>query len=61
MRIVALAKKLNNARYLTRILEQEECQRSDSSASDIVRSVRNGDVEKFADSVVVGSSGIRKC
>jgi hypothetical protein len=44
MRIIAFTQQLHNPRNLPRILEQQECQRSDSGTADIIRGIRDGDM-----------------
>ena len=58
MGIVAFTKELHNPGYLAGILEKEEGQRGNGGTTNIVRGVRNGNVKKLADGIIVCSSCI---
>jgi hypothetical protein len=58
MRVVTLTQQLNDPRHLRRVAEEEESERSDGGATDVVVNVRDGDVEKLADGGVVAGSGV---
>jgi len=60
MRVVTLAKQLNNTRNGTRVLEKQEGKGSHCCSPDIIRRIRNSNMQEFPDGVVVGSSGIRQ-
>jgi len=49
MRVVRLAEELNDAGYLGRRAEENEAERSDGCAADIVIHVGDSDVEQAAD------------
>ena len=53
MGIVAFTKELHNPGYLAGILEKEEGQRGYGCTSNIIRGVRNSNVKKLADGVIV--------
>jgi hypothetical protein len=44
MRVITLAEQLDDPWDLTGVLEEEESERCDSSASDIIRGIGHGDV-----------------
>jgi len=59
--IITFAKQLDNSRNLAGILEEKEGERSNSGTAHVVGCIGNGDMEKLADSSIVGSACISQC
>lgn len=58
VRVVALTQELNNSRHLLRVAEEEEAERRDGRATNVVRNVRDGNVKEFADRRIRTGAGV---
>ena len=58
VRVVALTQELNNSRHLLRVAEEEEAECRDGRATNVVRNVRDGNVEEFADCRIRSGAGV---
>lgn len=58
VRVVALAKQLNDPRHLGRVPAEDETQRGHGRPSNVVRHVRHGHVEQLSNRGIVGRAGV---
>ena len=59
--VVTLTKQLYDTRYLCGVLEQHERQRDDRRSADVVRGIRDRNVQQLANRVVVGRPCVCEC
>lgn len=58
VRVVTLGEELNDPRDLGRVSEEDETESGDGSSSNVVRHVRDGNVEDLPDGLVVRGSSV---